>query len=103
MSTREVHGAMPTTAHCGTAMTESQATIEAIAAWMVDLVGSSDGTDLPLVLRGMTQITGFQSRSFSLHALKDLCFTCAHILTQDGNFLEITPESGTLLSFPFCS
>jgi hypothetical protein len=66
---------------------------------MVDLVGSTEGTNLTLALKGTTQITGFQQRSFSLHALKDLGFTCAHILTQEGNFLEITPESGTLHRF----
>jgi hypothetical protein len=56
----EIHGAIPTTAHCGTAMTGSRATIDALGTWMVDLVGSVDGKDLPLALRGMTQITDFQ-------------------------------------------
>jgi hypothetical protein len=38
----EIHGAIPTTAHCGTAMTGSRATIHALGTWMVDLVGSVD-------------------------------------------------------------
>jgi hypothetical protein len=90
----EIHGAIPTTAHCGTAMTGSRATIDALGTWMVDLVGSVNGKGLPLALRGTTQITDFQQRSLSLHALKELGFDCAHILTQEGNFLEIV-SSGT--------
>jgi hypothetical protein len=46
----EIHGAIPTTVHCGTAMTGSRATIDALGTWMVDLVGSVDGKDLPLAL-----------------------------------------------------
>jgi hypothetical protein len=41
----EIHGAMPTKAHCGTAMTGSRATIDAIGTWMIDLVGSTSGDD----------------------------------------------------------
>jgi hypothetical protein len=89
----EIHGAVPTNAHCGTAMTGSKATIDALGTWMVDLVRSVDGKDLPLALRGTTQITDFQRRSLSLHALKELGFDCAHVLTQNGNFLKITMES----------
>ena len=44
----EIHGAVPTTAHCGTAMTGSKATIDALGTWMIELVGSNEGTDLPL-------------------------------------------------------
>jgi hypothetical protein len=95
----EIHGAIPTTAHCGTAMTRSRATIDALGTWMVDLVGSAEGKDLPLALQGTTQITDFQRRSLSLHALKELGFDCAHVLTQDGNFLEIT-TSGVKHRFP---
>jgi hypothetical protein len=56
----------------------------------IDFVGSTAGNDLLLALRGTTQITGFQQRSNSLHALKELGFDCAHVLTQHGNFLKIT-------------
>lgn len=66
---------------------------------MIDLVGSLDGKDLSLALRGTTQITEFQRRSFSLHALKELGIDCSHILTQAGNFLEITLK-GTRHVFP---
>jgi hypothetical protein len=51
----EIHGAIPTTVHCGTAMTGSRATIDALGTWMVDLASSVDGKDLPLALRGTTQ------------------------------------------------
>ena len=63
------------------------------------LVGSNQGTGLPLALRGTTQITEFQQRSLSLHALKELGFDCSHILTQSGNFLEIT-SNGVKHIFP---
>jgi hypothetical protein len=88
----EIHGAVPTNACCGTAMTGSRATINALGTWMVDLVGSVDGKDLPLALQGKTQRADFQRRSLSLHALKELGFDCAHILTQNGNFLKINME-----------
>jgi hypothetical protein len=39
----EVHGAIPATSHCGTAMTGSKASIDAIGTWMIELVGSIDG------------------------------------------------------------
>ena len=69
----EIHGVIPTTAHCGTAMIGStKVNIDALGTWMIDLVGSIEGKDLPLSLRGTTQITGFQRRSLSLHALKEL-------------------------------
>jgi hypothetical protein len=96
----EIHGAMPMKAHCRTAMTGSWATIDATGTWMINLVGSTNGEDLSLALRGTTQITDFQRRSFSLHALKELGFSCAHVLTQEGNFLKITPEFGKLHCFP---
>jgi hypothetical protein len=86
----EIHGAIPTMAHCGTAMTGSKSSIDALGAWMVDLVGSENGKDLPLVLQGTTQITGFQQQSMSLHALKEAGFNCSHVLTQRGTFLNIT-------------
>jgi hypothetical protein len=70
--------------------TGSRATIDALGTWMIDLVGSTDGVDLPLALRGTTQITEFQRRLLSLHALKEVGIDCAHVLTQKGNFLEIT-------------
>jgi hypothetical protein len=89
----EIHGAIPTTSHCGTAMTGSRATIDALGTWMIDLVGSTKGIDLPLALRGTTQITEFQRRSLSLHALKEVGIDCAHVLTQKGNFLKITVDS----------
>jgi hypothetical protein len=91
----DIHGAVPTTAHCGNAMTGSKANIDAIGTWRIDFVGSKEGKDLSLALRGMTQITDFQRRSISLHALKELGFDCAHILTQQGNFLEITVATKT--------
>ena len=59
---------------------------------MIKLVGSNQGTDLPLALRGTTQFTEFQWQSLSLHALKELGFDCGHVLTQSGNFLEITSD-----------
>jgi hypothetical protein len=46
----EIHGAVPTNARCGTAMTGSKPTINALGTWMVDLVGSVDGNNLPLAL-----------------------------------------------------
>jgi hypothetical protein len=73
-------------------MTGSKATIDALGTWMINLVGSKAGKDLPLALRGTTQITGFQRRSLSLHALKELGFDCAHVLTQEGNLLKITMD-----------
>jgi hypothetical protein len=88
----EIHGAVPTNARCGTAMTGSKATIDTLGTWMIDLVGSKARKDLPLALRGTTQITGFQQRSLSLHALKELGFDCAHVLTQEGNLLKITMD-----------
>jgi hypothetical protein len=83
----KIHGDIPTTAHCGTAMTGSQATIDALGTWMVDLVGSVDGKDLPLALQGTTQITDFQRQALSLHALKELSFDCSHILIQDEGLI----------------
>jgi hypothetical protein len=88
----EIHGAVPTNARCSTAMTGSKATIDALGTWMVDLVGSVDGKDLPLALQGTTQITDFQQCSPSLYALKELGYDCAHVLMQNGNFLKITME-----------
>jgi hypothetical protein len=88
----EIHGAVPTNACCGTAMTGSKATIDALGTWMVNLVVSVDGKDRPLPLEGTTQITDFQHCSLSLHALKELGFNCAHVLMQNGNFLKITME-----------
>jgi hypothetical protein len=90
---REIHGAVPTNARCGTAMTGSKATIDALGTSMLDLVGSVDGKDLSLALQGTAHITDFQQCSLSLHALKELGFDCAHVLTQNGNFLKITMES----------
>jgi hypothetical protein len=55
----EIHGAVPTTAHCGTLMTGSKANIDAICTWMIDFVGSKEGKDLSHALRGTTQITDF--------------------------------------------
>jgi hypothetical protein len=95
----EIHGAIPTTSHCGTAMTGSKASIDAIGTWMIELVGSIDGKDLPLALRGTTQIPTFQRCSLSLHALKDLGIDCAHRLTQSGNFLDISVDKVTYV-FP---
>jgi hypothetical protein len=46
----EIHGAIPTMAHCGTAMTGSKSSIDALGTWKVDLVGSENGKDLPLAL-----------------------------------------------------
>ena len=48
--TGEIHGAIPTSSHCRTAMTGSKATIDELGTWMVELVGSLDGKDLPLAL-----------------------------------------------------
>jgi hypothetical protein len=73
-------------------MTGCKATINALGTWMVDLVGSVNGKDLPLAIRGTTQIMDFQRHSLSLHALKELGYNCAHVLTQNGNFLKITME-----------
>jgi hypothetical protein len=56
----EIHGAIPTTSHCGTAMTDSQASINAIGTRMVELVGLLDNQEIPLALCGTTQITMFQ-------------------------------------------
>ena len=64
--TGEIHGAIPTTAHCGPAQTGSQATIDALGTWMIKLVGSNQGTDLPHALRSTTQITAFQRRGTDL-------------------------------------
>jgi hypothetical protein len=50
----EIHGAIPTTAHCGTAMTGSKMSINALGIWMVNLAGSENGKDLPFALRGTT-------------------------------------------------
>jgi hypothetical protein len=87
----EIHRATPTTSHCGTAMTGSRASINAIGTWMVKLVGLLGNQDLPLALCSTTQITTFQQRSMSLHhSLKDLEIDCAHPLTQTGNFLDIS-------------
>jgi hypothetical protein len=77
----EIHGAIPTTSHCGIAMTGSRASIDAIGIWMVELVGLLGNQDLPLALCGTTQITTFQQRSMSLHSLKDLGTDCAYRLT----------------------
>jgi hypothetical protein len=55
-----VHGAMPTKAHCRTAMTGSWATIDATGTWMINLVGSTNGNNLSLALCGTTQITDLQ-------------------------------------------
>jgi hypothetical protein len=60
---------------------------------------SIDGKDLPLALRGTTQIPTFQRLSLSLHALKDLGIDCAHRLTQSGNFLDISVDKVTYV-FP---
>jgi hypothetical protein len=57
---------------------------------MIELVGSLDGKDLPLALRGTTQIPTFQCCSLSLHVLRDLGIDCSHWLTQSGNFLDIS-------------
>jgi hypothetical protein len=83
----EIHGAVSITAHCGTALTGSKITINALGTWMVDLVGSDSRKDLPLALRDKTQITEFQRQSMSLHALKEAGFDCSHVLMQNGNFL----------------
>jgi hypothetical protein len=91
----EIHGAIPTTSHCRTAMTGSQASIDAIGTWMVELVGSTDNQDLPLALHGTTQITTLQRRSMSLHSLKDLGIDCVHQLTQAGNFLDFSVNGVT--------
>ena len=66
---------------------------------MIDFVGSTDKQDLPMALCGTTQITDFQRRSISLHALKELGFDCSHVLTQKGNFLEII-SAGNKFIFP---
>ena len=95
----EIHGAVPTSAHCGTALTGSKTTIDALGTWMIDFVGSTDKQDLPMALCGTTQITDFQRRSISLHALKELGFDCSHVLTQKGNFLEII-SAGNKFIFP---
>jgi hypothetical protein len=95
----EIHGAVPTTAYCGTALTGSKTTIDALGTWMVDLVGSDNGKDLPLALRGKAQNTGFQCRSMSLHALKEAGFDCSHVMTQNGNYLDIS-ASGIQYQFP---
>ena len=86
-------------AHCGTALTGSKTTIDALGTWMIDFVGSTDKQDLPMALCGTTQITDFQRRSISLHALKELGFDCSHVLTQKGNFLEII-SAGNKFIFP---
>jgi hypothetical protein len=39
----EIHGAIPTNSHWGTAMTGSNASIDTIRTWMIELVGSVDG------------------------------------------------------------
>jgi hypothetical protein len=91
----EIHGAVPATPHCGTALTGSQDSIDAIGTWMNELVGLLDNQDLPLALRSTTQITTFQRRSMSLHSLKDLGIDCAHRLTQAGNFLDISVNGVT--------
>jgi hypothetical protein len=39
MSFGEIHGAIPATSHCGTAMTGSHASIDAIGTWMVETSG----------------------------------------------------------------
>jgi hypothetical protein len=86
----EVHVVIPTTSHCGTAMTGSRTSTDAIGTWMVEIVGLLGNQDLPLALCGTTQTTTFQQRSMSLHSLKDLGINCAHCLTQAGNFLDIS-------------
>jgi hypothetical protein len=95
----EIHGAIPTTSHCGTAMTGSRTSMDAIGTWMVELVGLVGNQDLPLALWGTTQITTFQQRSMSLQSLKDLGIDCAHRLTQAGNFLDIS-VNGITHAFP---
>ena len=53
---------------------------------------------IPVELVQAVQITSFQRRSLSIHALKDLGFEARHAMYQDGNILELRRFDSTIWS-----
>jgi hypothetical protein len=75
----ELHCPMPSTATCGTALAGARSNIDATGTLALDFI-TNDKTLIPVELVHAVQITSFQRRSLSIHALKDLGFEARHAM-----------------------
>jgi hypothetical protein len=84
----ELHCPIPTQATCGTAAKGPRTTINAMGWLVLDFV-TDKGIKIPLEFPNATEITQFQRRSISCHALKDLGYEVQHALLASGNLLRV--------------
>jgi hypothetical protein len=84
----ELHYLMLPTATCGTASAGARSVIDATGTLALDFI-TNDKTLIAVKRVHAVQITSFQRRSLSIHALKDLGFEARHVMYQDGNALEL--------------